>query len=176
MLFAANYEFFQAPPPQDSVTDWQTGVPQHVVCTDHRQWHPDHCWFCAEDPHRKQGECNLEILFNQLPVDAHEPCEVQLSLHLFGRQHLILIQYFMARCVWLLAVNIPLMRGHMFSPCFSVLSMGSCCTLFWCCFLQNSHNYEVCGVLLGTGNLLVWFGVLRYLGFFEKYNVSLSFL
>lgn len=37
---------------------------------------------------------------------------------------------------------------------------------------QESTQYEVCGVLLGTGNLLVWFGVLRYLGFFEKYNVS----
>ena len=42
-------------------------------------------------------------------------------------------------------------------------------TLF---FSQESAEYEVCGVLLGTGNLLVWFGVLRYLGFFGKYNVG----
>lgn len=31
--------------------------------------------------------------------------------------------------------------------------------------------YELCGVLLGTANLLVWCGVLRYLGFFRKYNI-----
>lgn len=42
--------------------------------------------------------------------------------------------------------------------------------------LKLSHNYEGCGVLLGTGNLLVWFGVLRYLRFFETYNVSEIFI
>ncbi|XP_013395239.1 mucolipin-3-like [Lingula anatina] len=31
--------------------------------------------------------------------------------------------------------------------------------------------YEMCGLTLGTGSLLVWFGVLRYLNFFEKYNI-----
>ena len=36
-----------------------------------------------------------------------------------------------------------------------------------------SSDYEMCSVLLGTGNLLVWFGVLRYLSFFNKYNVGL---
>jgi mucolipin 3 len=36
---------------------------------------------------------------------------------------------------------------------------------------KDSFHYDVCGMLLGTGNLFVWFGVLRYLGFFEKYNV-----
>ena len=25
--------------------------------------------------------------------------------------------------------------------------------------------------MLGTGNCLVWFGILRYLGFFKTYNV-----
>jgi len=39
-------------------------------------------------------------------------------------------------------------------------------------YVQISSNYEACGVLLSNGNLLVWFGVLRYLSFFEKYNVS----
>ena len=39
---------------------------------------------------------------------------------------------------------------------------------------QRSHNYEICGILLGTGNLMVWFGVLRYLKFFETYNVSMQ--
>ncbi|KAI0221993.1 Mucolipin-3 [Lamellibrachia satsuma] len=36
---------------------------------------------------------------------------------------------------------------------------------------KTSHNYEVCGVLLGTGNLLVWLGVLRYLNFYDKYSI-----
>ncbi|CAG0919636.1 unnamed protein product [Notodromas monacha] len=31
--------------------------------------------------------------------------------------------------------------------------------------------WNVTGVLLGTGNLMVWVGVLRYLGFFKKYNI-----
>ena len=30
--------------------------------------------------------------------------------------------------------------------------------------------WDVCSVLLGTGNLLVWIGMLRYLGFFPTYN------
>ena len=32
-------------------------------------------------------------------------------------------------------------------------------------------QWNTCSVCLGTGNLLVWFGVLRYLGFFKTYNV-----
>ncbi|XP_026278920.1 mucolipin-3 isoform X1 [Frankliniella occidentalis] len=32
-------------------------------------------------------------------------------------------------------------------------------------------QWNICSVFLGTGNLLVWFGVLRYLGFFKTYNV-----
>lgn len=32
-------------------------------------------------------------------------------------------------------------------------------------------KWNLCSVFLGTGNLLVWFGVLRYLGFFKTYNV-----
>ena len=31
--------------------------------------------------------------------------------------------------------------------------------------------YNACGMLLGVGNLLVWFGVLRYMGFFKTYNI-----
>ena len=38
--------------------------------------------------------------------------------------------------------------------------------------IQRSLNYEACGIILGTANLLVWFGVLRYLKYFNKYNVS----
>lgn len=35
----------------------------------------------------------------------------------------------------------------------------------------NSDHWNICSIFLGTGNLLVWFGVLRYLGFFKTYNV-----
>lgn len=35
----------------------------------------------------------------------------------------------------------------------------------------SSDQWNVCSVFLGSGNLLVWFGVLRYLGFFKTYNV-----
>lgn len=35
----------------------------------------------------------------------------------------------------------------------------------------TSDQWNVCSLLLGLGNLLVWFGVLRYLGFFKTYNV-----
>ncbi|KAM9790005.1 mucolipin-3-like [Neosynchiropus ocellatus] len=32
-------------------------------------------------------------------------------------------------------------------------------------------DYDVCSILLGTATLLVWVGVIRYLGFFRKYNI-----
>lgn len=35
----------------------------------------------------------------------------------------------------------------------------------------NVDQWNFCSLFLGTGNLLVWFGVLRYLGFFNTYNV-----
>nr|NVI71373.1 transient receptor potential cation channel, mucolipin ortholog [Cucujiformia] len=35
----------------------------------------------------------------------------------------------------------------------------------------TSDQWNVCSLCLGVGNLLVWFGVLRYLGFFKTYNV-----
>ena len=37
--------------------------------------------------------------------------------------------------------------------------------------LLAGDQWNACSVLLGTGNLFVWFGVLRYLGFFKTYNV-----
>lgn len=30
----------------------------------------------------------------------------------------------------------------------------------------------MCSILLGTSTLLVWVGVIRYLSFFQKYNVG----
>ena len=35
----------------------------------------------------------------------------------------------------------------------------------------DSDLWDMCSTCLGIGNLLVWMGMLRYLGFFEKYNV-----
>lgn len=35
----------------------------------------------------------------------------------------------------------------------------------------NNDQWNLCSLFLGMGNLLVWFGVLRYLGFFKTYNV-----
>ncbi|XP_053549132.1 mucolipin-2 [Bombina bombina] len=36
---------------------------------------------------------------------------------------------------------------------------------------KNLTSYDVCSLLLGTSTLLVWVGVIRYLGYFQKYNV-----
>eukprot|EP00079_Xenopus_tropicalis_P008544 XP_002931739.2 PREDICTED: mucolipin-2 isoform X1 [Xenopus tropicalis] len=36
---------------------------------------------------------------------------------------------------------------------------------------KNMTSYDVCSLLLGTSTLLVWVGVIRYLGYFQKYNV-----
>ncbi|KPP59590.1 Mucolipin-1-like, partial [Scleropages formosus] len=36
---------------------------------------------------------------------------------------------------------------------------------------KNLSSYDVCGILLGTSTLLVWVGVIRYLTFFQKYNI-----
>ncbi|KAI5096233.1 mucolipin-3 isoform X3 [Silurus meridionalis] len=32
-------------------------------------------------------------------------------------------------------------------------------------------SYDICSILLGTGTMLVWIGVLRYMGYFKKYNI-----
>uniref|UniRef100_A0A7N6BKD4 Mucolipin extracytosolic domain-containing protein n=1 Tax=Anabas testudineus TaxID=64144 RepID=A0A7N6BKD4_ANATE len=40
---------------------------------------------------------------------------------------------------------------------------------------KNMSSYDLCGILLGSSTLLVWVGVIRYLTFFQKYNLILSF-
>ncbi|XP_077981010.1 mucolipin-3-like isoform X2 [Glandiceps talaboti] len=42
--------------------------------------------------------------------------------------------------------------------------------------LENkvADNYDLCSITLGTGSLLVWFGILHYLGFFPKYNILIA--
>ncbi|XP_011353875.1 mucolipin-3 isoform X1 [Pteropus vampyrus] len=36
---------------------------------------------------------------------------------------------------------------------------------------KSLTSYDVCSILLGTSTLLVWLGVIRYLSFFQKYNL-----
>uniref|UniRef100_A0A8D0AB94 Mucolipin TRP cation channel 1 n=1 Tax=Sander lucioperca TaxID=283035 RepID=A0A8D0AB94_SANLU len=36
---------------------------------------------------------------------------------------------------------------------------------------KSLSSYDMCGILLGTSTLLVWVGVIRYLSFFQKYNI-----
>ncbi|KAF4097784.1 mucolipin-2 [Onychostoma macrolepis] len=36
---------------------------------------------------------------------------------------------------------------------------------------KSMTNYDVCSIFLGTSTLMVWVGVIRYLAYFEKYNV-----
>lgn len=36
---------------------------------------------------------------------------------------------------------------------------------------KNLTSYDVCSILLGTSTMLVWIGVIRYLGYFQKYNL-----
>ncbi|XP_042675413.1 mucolipin-2 isoform X1 [Centrocercus urophasianus] len=36
---------------------------------------------------------------------------------------------------------------------------------------KNLRSYDVCSILLGTSTLFVWVGVIRYLGYFQTYNV-----
>lgn len=36
---------------------------------------------------------------------------------------------------------------------------------------KSLTNYDVCSIFLGTSTLMVWVGVIRYLGYFQKYNV-----
>uniref|UniRef100_A0A8D3EAH9 Mucolipin TRP cation channel 3 n=1 Tax=Scophthalmus maximus TaxID=52904 RepID=A0A8D3EAH9_SCOMX len=32
-------------------------------------------------------------------------------------------------------------------------------------------SYDICSILLGTGTMFVWIGVIRYMGYFRKYNI-----
>ncbi|XP_055470331.1 mucolipin-2 isoform X2 [Psammomys obesus] len=36
---------------------------------------------------------------------------------------------------------------------------------------KNLTNYDLCSIFLGTSTLFVWVGVIRYLGYFQTYNV-----
>ncbi|KAI5626577.1 mucolipin-2 [Silurus asotus] len=36
---------------------------------------------------------------------------------------------------------------------------------------KSLTSYDVCSIFLGTSTLMVWVGVIRYLGYFRKYNV-----
>ncbi|XP_028841595.1 mucolipin-1-like isoform X1 [Denticeps clupeoides] len=36
---------------------------------------------------------------------------------------------------------------------------------------KDNSSYDLCAILLGSSTLLVWVGVIRYLSFFQKYNI-----
>uniref|UniRef100_A0A8C5I5R4 Polycystin cation channel PKD1/PKD2 domain-containing protein n=1 Tax=Gouania willdenowi TaxID=441366 RepID=A0A8C5I5R4_GOUWI len=36
---------------------------------------------------------------------------------------------------------------------------------------KSLTTYDICSIFLGTSTLMVWVGVIRYLGYFQKYNV-----
>ncbi|XP_076431234.1 mucolipin-3 isoform X2 [Peromyscus maniculatus bairdii] len=36
---------------------------------------------------------------------------------------------------------------------------------------KSLTSYDICSIFLGTSTMLVWLGVIRYLGFFAKYNL-----
>ncbi|XP_043554525.1 mucolipin-2-like isoform X4 [Chiloscyllium plagiosum] len=36
---------------------------------------------------------------------------------------------------------------------------------------KNLTTYDICSIFLGTSTLFTWVGVIRYLGYFQKYNV-----
>lgn len=52
-----------------------------------------------------------------------------------------------------------------------LIILGSCFKIQLEQRVLDGQQYNLCSALLGTGNLLVWAGVLRYLGFFKKYNI-----
>lgn len=52
-----------------------------------------------------------------------------------------------------------------------LIILGSCLKIQLEQRMLDGQQYNLCSALLGTGNLLVWAGVLRYLGFFKKYNI-----
>ncbi|XP_077074770.1 mucolipin-3 isoform X3 [Siphateles boraxobius] len=37
--------------------------------------------------------------------------------------------------------------------------------------LKAMASYDLCSILLGTGTMFVWIGVLRYMGYLKKYNI-----
>ncbi|XP_056588363.1 mucolipin-3 isoform X3 [Triplophysa dalaica] len=37
--------------------------------------------------------------------------------------------------------------------------------------LKAVASYDLCSILLGTGTMFVWIGVLRYMGYLKKYNI-----
>lgn len=73
---------------------------------------------------------------------------------------------FTKKCSNLYSVYLFYLIKFMFVYCTIAINNNLLC-------LQQfiGDQWNLCSVLLGTGNLLVWFGVLRYLTFFKTYNV-----
>ncbi|XP_075012271.1 mucolipin-2 isoform X4 [Calonectris borealis] len=61
--------------------------------------------------------------------------------------------------------------GFVILSCFSSLILCTRSIVLALRLQKNLTSYDVCSILLGTSTLFVWVGVIRYLGYFQTYNV-----
>ncbi|XP_009332077.1 PREDICTED: mucolipin-2 isoform X2 [Pygoscelis adeliae] len=61
--------------------------------------------------------------------------------------------------------------GFVILSCFASLILCTRSIVLALRLQKNLTSYDVCSILLGTSTLLVWVGVIRYLGYFQTYNV-----
>ncbi|KAG7272519.1 hypothetical protein CRUP_006808 [Coryphaenoides rupestris] len=72
-------------------------------------------------------------------------------------------------------------RNTHFPMLFDILIIMTCITSLVLCTRSVLNgiqlqfvltSYDVCSIFLGLGTMFVWIGVIRYLGYFKKYNAS----
>ncbi|KAM9621248.1 mucolipin-2 isoform 3-T3 [Morphnus guianensis] len=61
--------------------------------------------------------------------------------------------------------------GFVILSCFASLILCTRSIVLALRLQKNLTSYDVCSILLGTSTLFVWVGVIRYLGYFQTYNV-----
>ncbi|XP_060088115.1 mucolipin-2 isoform X2 [Heteronotia binoei] len=61
--------------------------------------------------------------------------------------------------------------GFVIVSCFASLILCTRSIVLALKLQKNLASYDVCSILLGTSTLFVWVGVIRYLGYFQTYNV-----
>ncbi|KAM7107526.1 mucolipin-2 isoform 3-T3 [Ciconia maguari] len=61
--------------------------------------------------------------------------------------------------------------GFVILSCFASLVLCTRSIVLALRLQKNLTSYDVCSILLGTSTLFVWVGVIRYLGYFQTYNV-----
>ncbi|XP_034750270.1 mucolipin-1-like [Etheostoma cragini] len=137
----------------------------------------------------------LEGYTGRAPQDVHTQEEVYSRVHFAVQQYLALPRISVGRYAYVSGVGV---NGSALSLCQSCYSNGtidpvndtfhidprvvtgtsvSSYDVFLVSdevtvvVMQSLSSYDMCGILLGTSTLLVWVGVIRYLSFFQKYNV-----